>query len=35
VVHEAFEMTVSESFSILWFDAKTMVRSTVFSPGAG
>ena len=34
VVHEAFEITVSLAFSVLWLTPKTTVRSTSFSPGA-
>src|SRR6266853_152726 len=34
VVHEPFEITVSEAFSVLSFTPTTMVRSTSFSPGA-
>src|SRR5690348_18327694 len=34
VVHEAFEMTLSEPFSVLWLTPNTTVRSTSFSPGA-
>src|SRR6266478_1145986 len=34
VVHEPFEITVSEAFSVLSLTPMTTVRSTSFSPGA-
>src|SRR5437762_112995 len=34
VVHEPFEITVSEAFSVLSFTPTTLVLSTSFSPGA-
>jgi hypothetical protein len=34
VVQEAFEITVSEAFSVSWLTPNTTVLSTSFSPGA-